>query len=312
MKLKNLWHSVVGWLDSSQIANYQTHTKKDGVQLDWQRSIPFIVFHLACLAVFAVGWSPVALGVMVALYFVRMFAITGFYHRYFSHKSFETSRPVQFVMAIVGNAAVQRGPIWWASHHRHHHKYSDTELDNHSPVQQGFLWSHLGWIFSSHNIPSRADTVKDLMKYRELRFMDRFDWMVPVMFAVAIFFTGRYLEAYYPGLHTNGAQLLVWGFFVSTTLLFHGTFFINSLAHVWGRTRYKTTDTSRNNFLLAIITLGEGWHNNHHHYPNSVRQGFYWWEIDISFYLLKLMEKAGLVWNLRPVPQEKLLENRAA
>ena len=136
----------------------------------------------------------------------------------------------------------------------------------------------------------------------ELRFLDRFDILVPVALAVFLFLLGGWLETRAPGLGTNGPQLLIWGFFVSTVVLFHATVTINSLAHVWGKRRYQTRDDSRNNLWLALLTLGEGWHNNHHHYPASTRQGFYWWEIDITFYLLKAMSWVGLVWDLKPVP----------
>ena len=131
--------------------------------------------------------------------------------------------------------------------------------------------------------------VKDLLKYPELRFLDRFDVAVPAVLGVGVFLLGVLLKHVAPGLGTNGWQILVWGFFISTVAVYHGTYTINSLSHVFGRQRYKTGDASRNNPWLALITLGEGWHNNHHHYPASVRQGFYWWEFDITFYMLKLM-----------------------
>lgn len=304
------FRSLIAWVDSSNSHIDQRNAGK--VKFDWMRSVPFIAFHIAALGVLFVSFSWFAVAVMAFMYFIRMFAITGFYHRYFSHRTFETSRTVQFVMGVIGNSCVQRSPAWWASHHRHHHKYSDQEQDNHSPVQQGFLWSHLGWIFSFSNIPTRSDIVPDLLAFREMRFLDRFDWVVPVLFGVGMFVTGNILGEIFPGLHTNGPQLLFWGFFLSTVLLFHGTFFINSLAHVWGVKRYETGDTSRNNFWLALITLGEGWHNNHHYYPNAARQGFFWYEIDISYYLLRLMALFGLIWNVKEVPPAKLYPGKAA
>jgi stearoyl-CoA desaturase (Delta-9 desaturase) len=233
---------------------------------------------------------------------VRMFAITGFYHRYFSHRSFKTSRIGQFIFGLLGASAVQRGPIWWAAHHRHHHRYSDKPEDIHSPVQQGFFWSHMGWFMSHKHFAADLSRVKDLLKYPELRFLDRFDIAVPTALGVGVFLLGVLLKHVAPGLGTNGWQMLVWGFFVSTVAVYHGTYTINSLSHVFGRQRYNTGDTSRNNVWLAIITLGEGWHNNHHHYPASVRQGFYWWEFDITFYMLKVMAFFGVIWDLKPVP----------
>lgn len=267
------------------------------------RSIPFIFLHLGCLAVIWVGWSPVAVGLAVLLYLIRMFAITAFYHRYFSHRTFRTSRVGQFVFAVLGNTAIQRGPLWWAAVHRHHHKHADEEEDIHSPGIKGFVWAHIGWMTSSRNFPTDYSLVRDLVKYPELHFLNRFDLIVPALYALAVFGLGAFLEAWFPALGTNGWQMLVWGFFISTVFLLHGTLFINSLAHTFGRRRFETTDDSRNSLFLALITLGEGWHNNHHRYMFSARQGFYWWEIDVTYYLLRFLSALGLVWNVRGVPK---------
>jgi stearoyl-CoA desaturase (delta-9 desaturase) len=239
-----------------------------------------------------------------------MFAITGFYHRYFSHRSFKTSRTVQLIFALVGASSVQRGPIWWAAHHRHHHATTEREDDPHSPVHHGFWWSHAGWFLSSANFSVQQERVRDWQRYPELRFLDRFDIVVPFVLAVALLLAGITLEAYAPQLGTSGGQMLVWGFFVSTVALYHGTFTINSLAHRWGTRRYATEDNSRNNFWLALLTMGEGWHNNHHHYPVAAKQGFYWWEIDMTYYLLRAMAALGLVWDLKPVPVKQRESNR--
>ena len=251
-----------------------------------------------------VGVSGVAVAAAVSLYLLRMFAITGFYHRYFSHRTFKTSRAAQFVFALLGASAVQRGPIWWAAHHRHHHAHSDRHDDVHSPQQHGFLQSHMGWFLSRRHFAPDLSRARDLLKYPELRWLDRFDIVVPVVLAVLLLLLGMYLERTAPHLGTSGWQMLVWGFFISTVACYHCTYTINSLCHVWGRQRYRTGDESRNNPLLALITLGEGWHNNHHHYPMSVRQGFYWWEIDITYYLLRALEGLGIIWDLKPVPAE--------
>lgn len=279
-------------------------------RVDWPRIVPFALLHLACGAVVWVGWSPVAVAVAVALYVIRMFAITAFYHRYFSHRTFKTSRAMQFLFGVLGNSAVQRGPLWWAAHHREHHLHSDTEEDTHSPVRHGFFWSHVGWITAKHNFPTRRERVKDLLKYPELCFLDRFDIVVPIAMFAGLYGLGAWLAASYPELGTSGWQLVVWGM-ISTVVLFHATFTINSLAHVWGTRRFETRDTSRNNWFLAIVTLGEGWHNNHHHYQGSVRQGFRWWEYDPSYYALRAMSWLGLVWQLNPVPAA-VLEKRLA
>ncbi|MEI6518082.1 MAG: acyl-CoA desaturase [bacterium] len=270
----------------------------------------FWMIHLGCFAVFWVGFSWTALLLCVALYAVRMFGITGVYHRYFSHRSYQTSRWFQFVLAFLGATSAQKGPIWWASHHRHHHKHSDTEEDIHPPGIYGLWWAHVGWVLSTQYGGTREELVKDLVKFPELRLLDVYHLVPPLCLIFATLGLGFALEAYAPGLHTSASQLFVWGFCISTTLLYHGTFCINSFAHVLGRPRFETGDDSKNSFLLALITLGEGWHNNHHRYPGSERQGFYWWEIDISHYTLKGLSWLGLVWDLREPPERIYQEAR--
>ena len=296
---------LLTWLDSGR---YRSGSGTPDDRIDWLRILPFIGLHLACLGAFFVGVSVTAIAFFLASYLIRMFAITAFYHRYFSHRTFRTSRPVQFMFALIGAAATQRGPLWWAAHHRQHHKHADGPDDPHSPAG-GFWWSHMGWFLSRRHFATELDRVPDLARFPELKLLDRFDLIVPVLYAVFLFGVGAALERWAPGLGTNGWQLLVWGYFISTVVLIHVTLTINSLAHVWGSRRYDTRDDSRNNWFLAILTLGEGWHNNHHHFPGSARQGFYWWEVDISYYVLWLMEKIGLVHNLKPVP-ERMLDAR--
>lgn len=293
----------IKWFDNEAVSQVSAGPAAPSAnEIDWLRVIPFILIHLACFGVLWVGFSWFALGFAVTLYTVRMFAVTGFYHRYFSHKTYRTSRLFQFILAVFGASAVQRGPLWWASHHRHHHVNSDEIDDAHSPVQHGFLWSHLGWFLSNKNFATHTERVKELAKFIELRLLDRFDVIVPTLLAVSIYLLGQWLANAYPVLETNGLQLLVWGFAISTVALYHATFTVNSLAHVWGKRRYATSDHSRNNLWIALVTLGEGWHNNHHHYPGSARQGFYWWEIDLTYYGLKLLAACGLIWDLRTVP----------
>ena len=300
----HLFMSIVRWLDSE--AGIEAYSASGSRQVEWIRIIPFLILHGMCLGVIWVGWSPVAVGVAALLYFLRMFAITAFYHRYFSHRSFKASRPWQFAFGVFGNAAVQRGPLWWAAHHRHHHRFADRDEDVHSPARHGFLYSHIGWLATRLNFPTRKEYVKDWAQYPELVLLNRFDTVVPILFATLIYGMGEFLETVAPGLGTNGPQMLIWGFFISTVALFHGTSTINSLDHMIGTRRYETPDTSRNNPILALITLGEGWHNNHHHYAVSARQGFFWWELDITYWLLKLLERAGVVRELRPVPEHIL------
>ena len=297
-----LARSLIRWFDSDYIPEGSENFRNTPKRVDWPRTIPFIILHLGCLGVIWVGVSPLAVWLAVGLYFFRMFAITGFLHRYFSHKTYSTSRAFQFIMALWCSLAVQRGALWWAYTHRHHHKHSDEEDDKHSPVVDGFWWAHIGWITSKKNFPTDYSKITDLAKYPELVFLNRFDTLVPILFAGSLYGLGAYLGAH--GVETSGAQLLVWGFFISTTVLFHGTSCINSLAHVWGTKRFKTTDDeSRNSFILTLITLGEGWHNNHHRYQATTKQGFYWWEFDPTYYLLKMLSWTGLIWGLKGVPE---------
>ncbi len=293
---------IIRWMDADYFPEGADAARSKPDKVDWQRCMPFLFLHAGCLGVFYVGWSWAAVVTAIALYFVRMFAVTGFYHRYFAHRTFHTSRAGQFLLAIMGNASVQRGPLWWAAVHRHHHQHADDAEDVHSPGIHGFLWSHIGWMTSTRNFPTDYNRVKDLARYPELVFLNRFDMIVPGFLAVGTIAFGCFLNHFWPGLHTSGAQMLVWGFFISTVVLLHGTLCINSMAHTFGKRRYDTEDESRNSLLLALITLGEGWHNNHHFCMTAARQGFFWWEIDITYYLLKMVSWTGFIWDLHPVP----------
>jgi len=251
---------------------------------------PFLAVHgVAVIGAIAVGWSWAAFAWLVGSYLVRMFAITGGYHRYFAHRTYKTSRVFQFILALLAMSSAQQGVLWWAAHHRHHHKASDQPDDTHSPVQRGFWYAHVGWILSPRNRVTHMDRIKDFARYPELRWLDRHDLFIAVAWGFVIYFIG-------------GPTALFWGHFVSLVLAWHVTFCINSLAHVWGSRRYETTDASRNNPLLAVLTLGEGWHNNHHHYQRAARQGFFWWEVDVTYYVLKALEKLRIVWDVQGVP----------
>ncbi len=296
--------SVMQWFDADFGNGDIAKIKAKPDRIDWVRCLPFFSLHVGCLGLIWVGWSWTAVIAALALYVIRMFAVTGFYHRYFSHRTFQTSRFAQFCFAIIGASAVQRGPLWWAQQHRHHHEHSDQEHDAHSPRQHGFWWAHIGWICSARNFPTDYTRVRDLAKYPELVWLNRFDAMIPILLAIGLFIAGTVLNHFLPSLGTNGWQLLVWGFFISTTALFHATSSINSLAHLLGKRRFKTDDDSRNSLLLALITLGEGWHNNHHHYMMAASQGLYWWEIDITYYALKALSWTGFIWNLRTYPAD--------
>lgn len=249
----------------------------------------FIFLHLACLAAFWTGITTTSLMLFVFLYVLRAWGATAGYHRYFSHRSFKTGRFFQFILAFIAQSSTQKSVLWWANHHRHHHKYSDTPLDIHSPRQHGFWYAHVAWIFDPKHNTRKYTMIADFEKYPELRLLDRFESFPAVVMAIIVWWFA-------------GWSGLVVGFVWSTVLLYHTTFTINSLSHVFGKQRYYTGDDSRNNPILAFLTLGEGWHNNHHHYPSSVRQGFYWWEYDVTFYILKLLSYVGVVYDLHLPP----------
>ena len=245
--------------------------------------------HAACLLAFWVGVTTGDFLLFLGTFFARMFFITGAYHRYFSHKTYKTSRAFQFVLAFCGASAIQKGPLWWASHHRTHHKYSDIPgKDTHSP-KDGFYWSHQGWIFDDRFDGSEIDNIRDFAGYPELVWLNKWHIVAPLSLAVACYAIG-------------GLGGLIWGFAISTVVLWHSTYSINSLAHLFGTRRYETRDTSRNNWALALLTLGEGWHNNHHHYCTSARQGFLWWEIDVTYYGLRALQAVGVIWDVREPP----------
>ncbi|MGH9138560.1 MAG: acyl-CoA desaturase [Acidimicrobiales bacterium] len=257
-------------------------------QVAWRSSLPFIACHFIPLAAFWTGVTTTSVVLLVALYLTRVFFITAGYHRYFAHRAYRLGRIPQLVMAFGGLTAVQKGPLWWAGNHRDHHKYADTERDPHTP-QKGFWWSHIGWVLSGKYSASDHRKIEDFAAYPELRFLDRHDWIGPWALGTLC-------------LLIDGWSGLVVGFFGSTVLVWHATFSVNSLSHIFGRRRYGTADTSRNNVLVAVLTMGEGWHNNHHHYPASARQGFHWWEIDVTYLVLRVLSVAGIARDLRQPP----------
>lgn len=274
----------------------RTYKRADDERVAWIKAIPFILMHLLPIGIIWTGisWKAAFLGIF--LYFARMFFVTAGFHRYFAHRGYEMGRVMQFIMAFGATTAAQKGPLWWSGYHRHHHRFSDTPKDIHSPLK-GAWWSHVGWILARKYKEPRLDLIKDFAKYPELQWLTKHYLIPPTILAAVC-------------LIIAGWQGLFVGFFLSTIVLYHGVFLINSVMHLWGRRRYVTTDTSRNSLLLALITLGEGWHNNHHYYRSSANQGFFWWEIDITYYILKLLSKFGLVSGLRNPPENVLKVNR--
>ena len=267
-------------------------------KLNFRSSLAFFAVHLVPFLAIFTGITRTALILAVVTFTTRMFCITAGYHRYFSHKSYRLNRFWQFVLAFGGTMASQKGPLWWAAHHRNHHRFSDTERDVHSP-KRGFWWSHVGWILCDKYNQADMSQIRDFAKYPEIRFINKHDWIGPWTLAITCYLIG-------------GWSGLVIGFFASTVLLWHVTFTVNSVAHVMGRRAYETEDTSRNTLLVALATGGEGWHNNHHRYPWSARQGFRWWQIDMTFYTLRVLSWIGIVRDLRPVPPQVIEEARAA
>lgn len=256
----------------------------------WLKGIPFGLLHIAGLGLPFL--YPPTTGLIILLffsYFLRMFTITGGYHRYFSHKTYKTSRLFQFLLGFIGTACTQKGPLWWAANHRHHHANSDNEKDIHSPIQDGFWYSHMGWILADSSDPIRWNLIRDFSKFPELKFLDKHYWFPPTFMAITLYFI-------------FGFEGVVWGFFLPTVILWHATYTINSLSHIYGTRRYETTDGSRNNLWLALLTMGEGWHNNHHYYCNTVNQGWFWYEIDVTYYILLGLKKLGIVWDFKYAP----------
>jgi stearoyl-CoA desaturase (Delta-9 desaturase) len=264
-------------------------------ELDLISVIFFVVFHAAAVVgVFVVGCSLYHVGLGILSYAIRVWVITAGYHRYFSHRSYQTSRIFQFIIGLVGTLAVERGPLWWAAMHRLHHKYADQERDVHSPSQDGLIWAYIGWMNSKNNCAiNDYSGVKDFSKYPELRWLNRFYLIPPLVVGTLL-------------LILCSPAAFVWVVLVGTVIQWHTLFFSNTACHVSGSRRFNTNDTSRNNLLCAIILMGEGWHNNHHYYARSARQGFYWWEVDVSYYSIKLLERLGIVWNVREIPRHVL------
>ena len=279
-----------------------------GEKLSLIVSLPFLSVHIGAIYALTISPSSFALFMVFLMYFIRMFGITAGFHRLFSHRSFKTNRAFQFFLAYAATCSAQMGPIWWASHHRHHHKYTEQIEDPHTPTLKGFFWAHVGWIMSPVNSPTKEEYVGDLMKYPELKWLDKYHYFAPFSLVILLYGLGEFMAVNYAQYNTNGMELVLWGFFVSTVLLYHATFMVNSVCHVFGHRTYDTKDGSVNNFLVAILTLGEGWHNNHHAFPNSEKQGHKWYQIDISHYILWCLSKIGVVWKIRDVPEDSIKE----
>jgi len=270
--------------------------------------IPLVLMHLACGLIFLVGTSRAATAVALTTGAVQVFGITAGFHRLLAHRAFKTSRACQFVFALFGVLAGQNGPLWWVAHHRLHHRHSDREGDTHSP-RAGFFWSHMGWLVSPRCVPLRRALVPDLERFAELRWLERYYYVVSLGYALALFALGEAWRRIDPGAGTSGFQFVVWGSVVSTVCVYHIVWSTNSFCHRYGTRRFATPDDSRNNAVVALLTLGDGWHHNHHHYPSSARHGFRWWEIDVTFAVLRLLAALRIVWDLK-LPPDHLRRSR--
>ena len=259
-------------------------------------SSPIFIMHILALGALFTGFSWVALTVLIFSYVVRVFALTAGFHRYFSHRAFKTGRIFQFILAWVGTSSAQLGPMWWAANHRHHHQHSDKEEDIHSPVVKDAFWAHIGWVLCRAYGSIQHDRIKDLTKYPELRFIDRFH-ILPVISLIGLLFAlGATLESLYPDLGTSGIQLVMWGFFLSTVLVYHVTFCVNSVTHIVGSKRFVTDDESRNSWWVALLTFGEGWHNFHHAHPRSPSMGPW----DVGWWAIRIFDRLRLTRSRRP------------
>lgn len=272
----------------------------------WIGLIGFTLIQVgALIGIFFVPADVFSVSLAIFFYIIRMFGITGGFHRYFAHRSYKTSRVFQFILGILGTFAAQRGPIWWASHHRIHHRYSDQKQDVHSP-SNGLFQSHIGWIFMEKNLNIDWKYANDWKKFPELIIIDRLCYPLVGVFFILLWSIGSIANALFPSLHTSGFSCFFWAGLVSTTLLYHATFSVNSLCHIFGYRTYNTPDTSTNFWPIGILALGEGWHNNHHHYSASTRQGFKFWEIDISYMIIKSLSFFGIIWDIKRPPNHIL------
>lgn len=281
-----------------------------GAKVEWFRCIPYILIHALAILAFLYPFVWPCLILCLFSYSLRMFAITAFYHRYFSHRAFKAGRIVQFLGAFTGCASAQRGPLWWAAHHRRHHRHSDTEKDMHSPKTNSLFWSHTLWFMTDYAVPTFLKEIPDWLKFPELRFINRYDWIPVAVWGGLSYLLGQW-SWFNSVTGMSGMMTFTWGFIIPTIILYHATFAVNSLTHLWGKKRFETGDESRNNSLVAIFTFGEGWHNNHHFFPGSARQGFFKGEFDLTYICLRILSSIGLVRDLRPVPdwvKKKALE----
>lgn len=273
--------------------------------------IGMTIFHLGALGVLFTGASEVAVIAMIAYYLIRGFGVTGGFHRLLAHRAYKTGRVMQFLITLAGSLAVQGGPLWWVAHHRAHHRYTETDKDIHSPVTKGFWQAHIGWMGSPSSFNENGAGARDLHQYPELKFLQRHYAFIVLGQAAVIFLIGAAIGKLFPQSGTSGLQFLVWVYFFGTVALWHATFMVNSVCHTWGQRPFDAKDASTNNWLVVFLALGEGWHNNHHKFSNSARHGLLWWQFDLTWCVLVVLSKLGLVSDLK-TPHQQVLQDALA
>ena len=258
--------------------------KEVAYSVDWVRSVPFIALHLMCFGDFYSGLESCC----SCRVYMPVFCANVFHYWFLSSVFFTSnlqSKPFHATASGFGRDLLcsKRSFMVGSASSSTSQVFRRSRRSAFPPTNMAFFGVHIGWITDKRNFPTRMSLVPDLARFRELRFLDQFDLLVPASMGVGLYFLGEFLSSNYPALGTNGWQMLIWGFFVSTILLLHGSCMINSAAHLMGKQNYETGDQSRNSLILSLFTLGEGWHNNHHYYPATARQGFFWWELDVTF-----------------------------
>ncbi|MBX7174052.1 MAG: fatty acid desaturase [Pyrinomonadaceae bacterium] len=268
-------------------------------QTNWQNLLIFITIHaLALTAIFSFTWTNFIVA-FILLWFSVGWGIGIGYHRLLTHRSFESPKWFEYLLAILGSLTLQKGAISWVTTHRIHHAFTEKEEDPHSP-DKGFFWSHTGWmlfgISQNYSIEVCQKYSRDLLQDKFYFHFERINLVPAIIVAILLYCLG-------------GWGMLAWGVGVRTVISWHITWGINSFAHKFGSQRFKTGENSRNNAVLGILAFGEGWHNNHHAFPTSARHGLVWYELDLSYLQIKLFEKLGIVKNVK-VPTQKSIEKR--
>jgi len=261
----------------------------------------FWLVQASALLVFAVPFRWAFLALWAVSHFTRAIGLTLIFHRYFAHRAFKMNRVARFVWAFIGTAAMQKGPLWWAGHHVNHHKFADRDGDPHSPMVSGVYYAHIGWFLHDtkyDKVEATNPVIRDFSKVPEIAWLEKWFFVPPAALALGLYFFG-------------GMPSLVYGFCLPTMTLAHATFAINTVNHMFGSRRFETLDESRNNVLTAVFAAGEGWHNNHHRFQRAARNGFYWYEVDVTWYVIRAMAAVGLIWDIQPVPQRIYDEARA-